>query len=201
MPKLKLTKNELKKQKEALKTYRRYLPMLLLKKRQLQMEIIKVRQAIRSAALDVDSFRASVLRWVDVFAEGIDISSICKAERIVTKTGNVGGIELPVFERVEFREAPYDLLLTPLWIDKGILAVKEMAGLRAKIVVFGRQLDILKEELRIANQRVNLFEKVKIPEAKENTRVIRIFLGEFQTAEVVRGKIAKAKIQRKDEAS
>jgi V/A-type H+-transporting ATPase subunit D len=43
---------------------------------------------------------------------------------------------------------------------------------------------------------VNLFEKVKIPEAKENIRVIKIYLGDQQIAAVVRGKIAKNKIRR-----
>ena len=47
------------------------------------------------------------------------------------------------------------------------------------------------EELRTTSQRVNLFERVKIPECKENIRVIKIFLGDEQTAAVVRGKIAK----------
>ena len=39
MAKIKLTKNELKVQKDALKMYRRYLPTLTLKKQQLQAEI------------------------------------------------------------------------------------------------------------------------------------------------------------------
>ena len=39
MAKIKLTKNELKVQKDALKMFRRYLPTLTLKKQQLQTEI------------------------------------------------------------------------------------------------------------------------------------------------------------------
>ena len=39
MAKIKLTKNELKVQKDALKMYQRYLPTLILKKQQLQSEI------------------------------------------------------------------------------------------------------------------------------------------------------------------
>ena len=53
----------------------------------------------------------------------------------------------------------------------------------------------LERELRATAQRVNLFEKVKIPEAKENIRVIGIYLGDQQTSAVVRGKIAKKKLQ------
>jgi len=56
-----------------------------------------------------------------------------------------------------------------------------------------RRLD---RELRITTQRVNLFEKVKIPETRENIRKIQVYLGDQQTAAVVRGKIAKRGLAR-----
>jgi len=43
-------------------------------------------------------------------------------------------------------------------------------------------------------QRVNLFEKIKIPEAKNAIRVIRIKLGDDMTSAVGRSKIAKTKL-------
>lgn len=46
MAKIKLTKNELKTQRDALKRFQRYLPTLQLKKQQLQMEMRKLDQAI-----------------------------------------------------------------------------------------------------------------------------------------------------------
>jgi V/A-type H+-transporting ATPase subunit D len=200
MAKIKLTKNELKKQREDLKRYRRYLPMLQLKKKQLQLEIIKAHQIIQNVSSEIASLRSSVIKWVDVFAEKVNLEEFCRLEKINTGTGNVAGIDLPVFLSVEFSQKPYDLLLTPLWVDKAIQAEKALLNLKARIVVLHRQLDILKEELRITAQRVNLFEKVKIPEALEAIRIIQIYLGELQTAEVVRGKIAKAKIGRRREA-
>jgi V/A-type H+-transporting ATPase subunit D len=48
---------------------------------------------------------------------------------------------------------------------------------------------------------VNLFEKVKIPEARDNIRRIRIFLGDQQTAAVARAKLAKAKFAGKEGAA
>lgn len=200
MAKVRLTKNELKKQKEDLKRYRRYLPMLQLKKKQLQLEIIKVHQAIQATSSEVNNLRNSVLKWVDVFAEEISIEELCKLEKVNTEEGNVAGIDVPVFLNVEFNQKSYDFLLTPLWVDKAIEVEKEIVTLKAKLLIYHKQIDVLKEELRITNQRVNLFEKVKIPEARETIRVIQIHLGEVQTAEVVRGKIAKAKIERRKEA-
>lgn len=200
MAKIRLTKNELKKQKEDLKRYRRYLPMLQLKKKQLQLEIIKVHQAIQTTSSEVGNLRDRVIKWVDVFAEKVSLKELCRLEKIRTETGNIAGTDLPVFIGVEFSEKSYDLLLTPLWVDKAIEVQKELLALKAKLLIYHQQIDILKEELRIATQRVNLFEKVKIPEAREAIRVIQIHLGELQTAEVVRGKIAKAKIERRKEA-
>ncbi|MFT5122835.1 MAG: V/A-type H+-transporting ATPase subunit D [Verrucomicrobiales bacterium] len=56
------------------------------------------------------------------------------------------------------------------------------------------QYDQLFDEWTVTTQRVNLFEKVKIPDAQEHIRRIRIFLGDQQTAGVARAKLAKAKM-------
>jgi len=197
MPKIRLTKNELKKNKDALKRFYRYLPMLQLKKKQLQLEIIKIHQAIQTEASETDKLRREITLWVDVFAEDVSIEGFISLKNINIDEGNVAGVDIPLFSGVDFTQKPYDFMTTPLWVDKAIEAVKQMLIQKAKLSVLHRQSDILKEELRITTQRVNLFEKIKIPEAKENSRIIQIFLGELQTAEVVRGKIAKAKIERR----
>ena len=56
-----------------------------------------------------------------------------------------------------------------------------------------KQKELITEELRTTSQRVNLFEKVKIPACRENIRVIKIAIGDEQTAAVTRGKIAKSR--------
>jgi V/A-type H+-transporting ATPase subunit D len=197
MAKIRLTKSELKSQKESLKRFNRYLPMLQLKKKQLQREILKVHQAIQIIAKELEDLRNQIISWVDVFSEKDDLSSLISLKSLKTSEENVAGIDIPLFLGVEFKQEPYDLMLTPLWVDKAIQGIKQTITLKAKLLIHHKQLDILKEELRIATQRVNLFEKVKIPQGRENIRVIHIALGEIQTAEVVRGKIAKAKIEAK----
>ena len=75
------------------------------------------------------------------------------------------------------------------------MRLREIAGLDAMAKTLRQRVTLLERELRATAQRVNLFEKVKIPEAKENIRVIGIYLGDQQTSAVVRGKIAKKKLQ------
>jgi len=199
MAKIKLTKNELKKQKEALKRYTRYLPTLELKKTQLVAEIRQISQQIEKIRGEIERFEKEIFQWVDVFGEDIDISELFSLEEVVTTSGNIAGIDIEIFEKVVFKDVEYDLFETPLWVDKGIEACKEKIRLQLKIKTLKEQIALLQEELRITVQRINLFDKVKIPEAKENIRVIQIYLGDERTSEVVRGKISKAKIEKKKE--
>ena len=196
MAKLKLTKNELRRQRDALVRFERYLPMLKLKKQQLQLEIGKVHRAIRDIFSQIEDLQGQVLKWVDVFAESAGLEDLFEIKEVKKEIGNIAGIDIPLFVGIEFKEQPYDFLSTPLWVDKGIEACKKLSTLKAKYMILEEQQNILQDELRIIVQRVNLFEKVKIPEARENIRIIQICLGDLQIAEVVRGKIAKDKLEK-----
>lgn len=199
MAKIKHTKNELKTQREALARYRRFLPTLELKKSQLVGEIRHLGHEIELLEDEIQRIAEEVFKWVDVMAEPIDLKSLIKVREIVLDDSNIAGIDIRIFQRVEFEEIDYDFFTTPLWIDQALEVLKEQIARRIKIQTLNEQVDILLEELRITIQRINLFEKVKIPEARENIRTIQIFIGDAQTAEVVRGKIAKSKIQNKKE--
>ncbi len=199
MAKVRLTKNELKAQKEALERYERYLPTLELKKAQLILEIRKLRKEIAALKKEKEQARQQIRSWVDLFAEDIDISAWISLDKIETKTDNIAGIDIEVFDKVIFDEKDVDYFTTPLWVDQGIVEVKKQIVRQVKIMLLERQIKLLDDELRTTIQRINLFEKVKIPEARENIRIIQIYLGDQRTAEVVRGKIAKDKIQKKKE--
>ncbi|MCD6115808.1 V-type ATP synthase subunit D [bacterium] len=197
MAKIRLTKNELKKQKDNLKRFTRFLPTLELKKKQLLQEVLKSRKEIETLRAEYEENEKKVSSWAGVFAEDIDIESLIKVKDIITGTGNIAGIDIPVFKDISFEDIPYDYFTTPLWVDAGLDAIKKQIAIHAKIKVIGEQLKIIQNELRSTIQRIKLFEEVKIPDARENIRIIRIFLADLQTAEVVRGKIAKTKIAKK----
>jgi len=198
MAKLRLTKNELKKQKDELKRYEQFLPTLLLKKQQLQAEILKIHREAEKLKQEKAYAKAKVYKWADVFTEETDIEKIIHLKSIELSQGNVAGIDVPVFEKTIFEEHDYDLIKTPLWVDAGIEALKEVITITAKNRVLKEQEILVKEELRITTQRVNLFEKVMIPQTKDNIKRIRIYMGDLQTAAVVVGKIAKEKILRSE---
>jgi V/A-type H+-transporting ATPase subunit D len=96
---------------------------------------------------------------------------------------------------VEFEHKGYDLYSTSLWVDAALILMERLVRTQLELEVVSKQKDLLSQELRITTQRVNLFEKVKIPETIADIRKIRIYLGDQETAQVVRGKIAKRKVE------
>ena len=194
MAKVKLTKNEQKKQKDSLKRFTRYLPTLQLKKQQLQMVIRQVESQIEEKKNQIAKYENTLQDWISVFGEDIGIADIIRIKNIEKDMGNIAGVDIPVFKSLDFEPIDYDLFSTSLWVDQGIVTMKELAALNAEIEVLLEQKRLLDDELRTTTQRVNLFEKVKIPETKEIIRKIGIYLGDQQTAAVVRGKMAKGKV-------
>lgn len=193
MAKIKYTKNELKAQRDALSRFKRYLPTLQLKKQQLQVELRQLDALIREKAEEETHARDRLAEWVQLFSESIDLSKYLRILDIKTSRGNIAGVNIPVLDEVVYdRETP-DLFATPPWIDNGLQVVEQLIRLRVERKILEEQSELLSEELRTTTQRVNLFEKVKIPEAQDHIRTIRIFLGDQQTAAVARSKIAKNK--------
>ena len=200
MAKVKLTKTELKAQGDALKRFLRFLPMLQLKKQQLQAEIAAIVTRIEAVAAQETAERKSLDAWASLFSEQTYTpSTLVTVHRIVTTTSNIAGVSIPVFKAVETTPATLDLFETPAWMDSAITLVTRMLSLKAERAVLEQQRELVTLELNTTSQRVNLFEKVKIPECKEKIRVIKIAIGDQQTASVTRGKIAKGRSKKASE--
>ena len=197
---IKLTKNELKKQKDNLKQFQRYLPTLQLKKQQLQTVIMGIRAEFERKEAERIQMIGDLDDWVAVFAENElfeekkRLDQLVQPDRVIVKDDNIAGVTIPAFEELTFKDINYDVDDYPLWVDTAVFKLREIARLDALVSTLRKQTELLEKELRTTSQRVNLFEKVKIPEAKENIRVIQVYLGDQQTAAVVRGKISKKKL-------
>ena len=198
---VKLTKNELKVQKDRLKQFQRYLPTLQLLLFQLQSVVMQVTAQLEQVEQQRRAAVAGLDDWVAVFAENDSfpadkrLETLIRPHHVVCGQENIAGVTVPVFQELSFEEIQYDVADYPLWVDTAAVRLREIARLDALEKTLRRQVELLEQELRSTAQRVNLFEKVKIPEAKENIRVIGIYLGDQQTSAVVRGKIAKKKLQ------
>jgi V/A-type H+-transporting ATPase subunit D len=196
MAKIKLTKGELKKQRDSLRQFQRYLPTLQLKKQQLQIEILRWNVALAEKIRLANTKKLAAHAWAGLLAEAdLAVKNCIVPSKIALGSKNIAGVELAVFEQAQFPPAEYDLFAVPAWVDSAVDFLQELVSLREEIKVIESAIQSLMHELRITSQRVNLFEKVKIPEALEAIRRIKIYIGDQMANAVGRCKIAKRKIE------
>ncbi len=200
MAKIKLTKNELRVQKDALKMYKRYLPTLTLKKQQLQSEIRTIEAKAKSVRQEKEILEKGFKDWIAVFSEEDAFpKDVITVSNIKKGYGNIAGVTIPTYQGADFSRGDYDLYETPLWVDIAANHMEKAMSLDLEAQVLDEQVKLLEKELVSTTQRVNLFEKVKIPETQENIKRISIYMADQQVNAVVRSKISKRKIALRNE--
>ena len=175
--------------------YRRYLPTLTLKKQQLQSEIRTIEAKANAVRKEREELEKGFGAWIAVFSEKEAFpEGIITVSNIRKGSGNIAGVAIPTYEGADFSRGDYDLYTTPLWVDIAASHMERAMSLDLEAEVLDEQVRLLEKELLSTSQRVNLFEKVKIPETVENIKKISVYMADQQVSAVVRSKISKRKI-------
>ncbi len=190
-----LSKTSLQQQRDKLRLFERFLPSLELKRQQLTAEHKKTVQTLAEAEQGADKASRSLAALLPILgsASSMDLSGLVRIRRIEVAEEHVLGLRLPTLRAVEFDEAEYSLLATPFWFDDLVVCLKDVATYRLRLQVYRERVGRMKASVRRVSQRVNLFEKVLIPNARRDIARIQIFLSDIERAAVVTSKIAKAK--------
>lgn len=198
--KIKFTRTELKQQRDALARFNRYLPVLKLKQQQVQLSILQTRQAFQEKQEAVKETEKTISKYDGLFSDvaGVNYRKLSTPDSVKTSTHSIAGIYVPRFETATFPKDDFSLFSTAPWVDRALEDLKTFNHRTAELHVLQECLDLLTVELKKVMQRVNLFEKVMIPNTQDNIRRIRIALGDQMTAGVARAKIAKAKLEQQD---
>jgi V/A-type H+-transporting ATPase subunit D len=194
MAKLKLSKHALHEQQEQLKLYQRLLPSLDLKRRQLTMEVKKAQEDYAAAQSAVDALEIRIGEELPMLADKeFRLGGLVQLKSFKVIEQNIVGVKLPFLDSIDCTVADYSRLATPPWVDTLVQRLKDAAEQRMRVEIAGQRMSILQIAVRRITQRVNLFEKILIPTAKQNIQKVRIFLGDADRASVVTSKLAKKK--------
>jgi V/A-type H+/Na+-transporting ATPase subunit D len=189
-----LSKSSLQQQRDKLRLFERFLPSLELKRQQLTAEYKKATQVLAEAEQGADQASRSLIALLPILgSSSMKLSGLVRIRRIDIAEEDVLGLRLPTLRAVEFDTADYSLLATPFWLDDLVTCLKEVATYRLRLQVYRERVARMQGAVRRVTQRVNLFEKVLIPNAKQNIARIQIFLSDVERAAVVTSKIAKGK--------
>lgn len=193
MGKVALNKSALQKERDKLKLYQRLLPSLDLKRRQLSLELGRARAEQAKIQAEFERMEIRATEQLPMLADiEKDLTGFVRIRSVKLDEENIVGVRLPILAEVVCTISNYSMLAYPYWIDVLVERLKEMAELQMSLHIQAERVRRLEIAQRRITQRVNLFEKILIPNTKKTIHQIQIYLGDAERSAVVRSKIAKA---------
>ncbi|MGF1446676.1 MAG: V-type ATP synthase subunit D [Pikeienuella sp.] len=194
MARLQLSKAQLAKETRARAQYKRYLPALDLKRQQLVAERAAAGRRLADLETEIAARIAEVGDEIPMLANtAIELDGLVRIASLEIAERNIVGVRVPTLAELTMETAPYGLLTRPHWVDAAAERLKEVVRREVEARILRVEISALDLAIVKVMQRVNLFEKVLIPQAEANIKRIKIALGDLARAAVVTSKIAKRK--------
>ncbi len=194
MAKQTFSKAALHKESALLKRYQQFLPSLELKRQQLIAETYKAAARVKQTESQIEAIHCLIREQLPMLADNrIDLDGLVTVGEVSIGDENIVGVHVPVLIGVDILETPYSFFAKPHWVDTVVIVMKEMIELKLMLKINQHRLEILRTAVKKVTQRVNFFDKILIPRAKQNIKKIRIFLSDSERAGVVRAKLTKQK--------
>jgi len=188
------SKATLHKQVAQLKRYQQFLPSLDLKRQLLIGERYKAATRLAKIEEQIRQCRAIITEHLPMISDyHIVLNDLVMISAINVGHENSVGVNLPVLKAIDVVIKPYSTYAKPHWVDQTLIQLKCMLELKVRLRIEQRRLDILNSAVKKVTQRVNFFDKILIPRAKQTIKKISIFVSDTERAAVVRAKITKQK--------
>jgi V/A-type H+-transporting ATPase subunit D len=167
------------------------LPTLRAKEAALRMEVRRLQEvtAVAREHLTIAEAKAAVpgSLWLEFEPDLVAVA------RIEHSHGKLAGVAFREFNRIEFKPLPVSLLEQPNWSLAGILLLREVVERRIRVRMLEKQTELMERERKRTTQKLNLFEKVQIPEHEDAIRRIKRYLEDEQNLAMAAMKMLKKK--------
>lgn len=195
--KFQYNKTEIQRLNKQLAIREKALPTLKSKETALRLEVKKIADEIEKLKTDLGHKMKIQEDFEALWSEMPDVL-VLKSTDINLK--NIAGVKIPVLNNVEFEETPISFINQPAWIPHGISFLKDLISLNIDIEVKSKQFEILNYARKKTTQKVNLYEKVQIPDFKSAMLKIKRFLEDAENLSKSAQKIVKQRNAEKEAA-
>ncbi len=193
--KIQYNKTAIQQYQRQLNIREKALPTLKNKETALRVEVkrigdllVQLKERLEKVFIDAESMEKY---WVE-FPEILTI------ENTNIRIRNIAGVKIPILEEINFEVADFSLFHQPAWILAGIERLKEIISLKIEITIIQKQFELLNYARKKTTQKVNLYEKVQIPEYQNAIRKTKRFLEDKENLEKSAQKIVKERNQGKE---
>jgi V/A-type H+-transporting ATPase subunit D len=175
-----------------------------LKARQVALPTLKSKESVLRAAVQKQKERLAELQahhdaktaelQDDIRMWGEFPFGIFLIKQIITQPVKVAGIPVPELKEIVWEIREFSKFNKPVWITTGIRLLKELATDVAQMDILKKDIEILDRARRKTTQKVNLYEKVQIPEFSDAILKIKRYLEDVENLEKAAQKITKQRM-------
>ena len=168
------------------------LPTLEAKESALRLEVKKAREAVIQIEKRLEEEYAGQTETHRLWRELPQ--GIVSVKEVAVDAKKIAGVKTPILRDVVFDVRRYSVFLEPSWVPQGVETIKRLIRLKIEATIAKRKVDVLEYARRKTTQKVNLYEKVQIPEYEEAIRKIKRFMEDEENLSKSSQKILKNKI-------
>lgn len=190
--KVQYNKTAVQQYRKQLDIREKALPTLKNKETALRMEVARISEKLAVLRENMRQMRLQMETMDKFWVEFPDILAIEKTEIALR---NIAGVLIPVLKDIRFSVSGFSLFHQRPWIPSGIEKLKDLIRLEAEIETFGKQFQALNLARKKTTQKVNLYEKVQIPEYQSAIRKVKRYLEDKENLEKAAQKIVKERNQ------
>ncbi len=182
-----------------LKVRENALPTLIAKESALRLEVKRARDEYVELQRQIEARQANLALMHRLWSEFP--AGLVKISKVKVATRKVAGIKTPILDSVDFSLGEYSRFASPAWLPSGIEILKELGAFEIKKRLAEQKTAILEYARKKTTQKVNLYEKVQIPEFRESILKIKRFLEDEDNLAKSSQKILKARMAQAEAAS
>lgn len=195
--KVQYNKTAIQQLQKQLTVREKALPTLKSKETALRLEVKKAADKLTELKAKLNELLKTIEDLDRLWLEFPEVLSIEKKD-IYSK--NIAGVRIPILKEVKFEIAEINLSQQPAWVPMGIEQLKEILKIRIEMDTVQQQFETLTYARKKTTQKVNLYEKVQIPQYREAIRKVKRFLEDKENLEKAAQKIVKQRNEEKEVA-
>lgn len=190
--KFQYNKTALQQLKKQLQIRENALPTLQAKESALRLEVKNAKNAVKSIKKAFSQKKQeleAIARLWNEFPQ--DLIRIAEIKLDFKK---IAGVKTPIFNDVIFSVKDLSLVNSPAWFAQGMTLLKQASALQVQITIASKKVEILELARKKTTQKVNLYEKVQIPEYQQAILKIKRFLEDEENLAKSAQKILKSRL-------
>lgn len=193
--KIQYNKTAIQQYQRQLAIREKALPTLKNKETALRVEVKRIADLLVQLKEKLNRIYTDSEDMAKFWTEFPDIVDIDKTE---IKIRNIAGVKIPILQNIGFKVSDFSLFHQQAWVSAGIEKFQEIIRFKIEIKTVQKQFEVLNYARKKTTQKVNLYEKVQIPEYQNAIRKTKRFLEDKENLEKSAQKIVKERNKAKE---